>query len=343
MEIMKTKQIIISFFISILFFSSCREIKIRTIVNKDGSFTRMIVITGDSSEVIKKGLPYPIDESWKRELLRDTTDQDNFVLTYTKSFKNSDLLNQEISQDTGWRKKLNRSILVEEKFGFFYSYPTYTETIKAANPFTILDYKEYLTKEDMLWITGKKLALNSSDSAKIEDADKKADAFIEEAFTSELIAGLKKAIEQLNNPAVSPDLVEIYRDSIVVKVDEYDYNTTLEFVDFLAEWSNNDEILKLKEINTDTFEKLDNTIKLTLDVLSMESYKVFVEMPGIITETNSLSTKGNQVQWNVAATSILFEDYNLIVESRIVNKWMFVIAGIVLLSLFVLIIFKSRK
>ncbi|RLD58752.1 MAG: hypothetical protein DRJ05_07505 [Bacteroidetes bacterium] len=340
---MKRKQIIISIFISILIFSSCREIKVNTVVNKDGSFTRMIVITGDSSEVIKTGLPYPVDETWKRELLRDTTDHENHVLTYTKYFENSDLLNQEISQDTGWKKNLNRNILVEEKFGFFYSYPIYTETIKAANPFTILDYKEYLGKEDMLWITGKKLALNSSDSAKIEDAEKKADAFIEEAFTSELIAGLKKAIEQLNNPAVNPELVEIYRDSIVSKIDDYDYDSTLEFVDFLAEWSNNDEILKLKEIKPDTFEKLDNTIKLIINVLSMEPYKVFVEMPGIITETNSLSTKGNQVQWNVAATSILFEDYNMIVESRIINKWMFVIAGIVLLSLIIMIIFKSRK
>ena len=340
---MKRKQIIISFFISILFFSSCREIKVSTVVNKDGSFTRMITITGDSSEVFKLGLPYPVDETWKKEFKTDTTDHENFILSYTKSFENSNLLNDEINQDTGWMKNLNRSITIEKKFGFFYSYPVYTETIKAANPFTILDYREYLSKEDMLWISSKKLALNSSDSAKIEDAEKKAVAFLEKAITSELIAMIKKGIEQLNNPAVTPDLVESYRDSIALKVDDDDYNSTQEFIDFLAEWTNKNEILKLKDIMSGPFGKLDNSIQLITDVLSMESYKVFVEMPGLITETNSLSLKGNQVQWNVTASSILFEDYTMLVESRVVNKWMFVIAGIVLLSLIVMIIVKSRK
>ena len=75
----------------------------------------------------------------------------------------------------------------------------------------------------------------------------------------------------------------------------------------------------------------------------MEDYKVTVELPGIITETNSLSTKGNQVVWNVNASSILFEDYNLIVKSRVVNSWMFVIAGVVLLLFIVLVIFKLGK
>ncbi len=340
---MKKKQIIISLFISILIFSSCNEIKVSTIVNKDGSFIRTIMVTGDSDEVLKSELPYPVDETWERKFVKDTTDNEKYILTYTKSFKNSNLLNKEISQDTAWRKNLNRSILVDKKFGFFYSYPIYTETIKAANPFTILDYKEYLSKEDMLWISGKKLALNSSDSARIEDAEKKAVVFLEKALTSELIAVIKKGVEQLNNPVISPDLIESYRDSIALKVDDDDYNSTQEFVDFLAEWTNNKEILKLKGIMSGPFEKLDNSIQLITDVFSMESYKVFVEMPGIITETNSLSTKGNMVQWNVTASSILFEDYVMIVESRVINKWMFVIAGIVLLSLIVLIILKSRK
>ena len=66
-------------------------------------------------------------------------------------------------------------------------------------------------------------------------------------------------------------------------------------------------------------------------------------MPGILTETNSPSTKGNIVSWNVNTYSFLFEDITMEAESRVINKWMFILAGVILLSLIGLTIFKSRK
>ena len=340
---MKKIHVIFSLFITIIVFSSCREINISTIVNKDGSFTRIVTITGDSSDVFKPNLPYPVDNSWEMKFQKDTTDSENYVLTYTKNFNNSTLLNQEFNEDTSWRKKLNRNINVERKLGFFYSYVVYKETIGAANPFTLLDYKEYISKEDMLWLTRKKLALNSSDSSKIEQADDMELKYLLEVITYEVVAVLKKSIEQLNSPVIDFNQVDNYRDSIALKVDDWDFNSSTDFVDYLAEWTNNSNIYKLKTVNSTLFEKLDNDIQFLEDIFDMEDYKVTVELPGIITETNSLSTKGNQVVWNVNASSILFEDYNMIVESRVINSWMFVIAGVILLLFIVLVIFKLGK
>ncbi len=340
---MKRSHIIISLLISMIFISSCRDINVSTVINKDGSFTRIITITGDSSEVLKPNLPYPINDTWKREFKKDTANDENYILTYSKFFSNSNLLNKEISQDTGWRKKLNRIILVEKEFGFFYSYITYVEKITAANPFHEYDYKDYLNKEDMLWLTGKKLALNSSDSAKIKEADNKVDDYLQNAITEEIIAILKNGIEKLDNPAIKPDQVDSYRDSIETKINEWSNNSTLEFVDFYASWTNNTEIYKLKKIDSLQFVNLDIQVKLLMELLEMENYKVIVELPGIITETNSLSTLGNQVSWNVNPNSILLEDFSMTVESRVINIWMFVIAGIILLLFIVLIVIKSGK
>ena len=340
---MKKIHVIFSLFITIIVFSSCREINISTIVNKDGSFTRIVTITGDSSDVFKPNLPYPVDNSWEMKFQKDTTGSENYVLTYTKFFNNSNLLNQEINEDTSWRKKLNRNINVERKLGFFYSYVVYKETIGAANPFNLLDYKDYISKEDMLWLTRKKLALNSSDSSKIEQADDMELKYLLEVITYEVVAVLKKSIEQLNSPVIDSNQVDNYRDSIALKVDDWDFNSSTDFVDYLAEWTNNSNIYKLKTVNSTLFEKLDNDIQFLEDIFDMEDYKVTVELPGIITETNSLSTKGNQVVWNVNASSILFEDYNMIVESRVINSWMFVIAGVILLLFIVLVIFKLGK
>lgn len=340
---MKRSHIIISLLISIIFISSCREINVSTVVNKDGSFIRIITITGDSSDVLKPGLPYPINDTWKREFKKDTTSDKNFILTYTKFFDNSSLLNKEIIQDTGWRRKLNRSILVEKEFGFFYSYLVYKEKIASANPFHEYDYKDYLNKEDMLWLTGKKLALNSSDSANVKEAENKMDDYLQNVVTDEIIAILKNGIVKLNNPTIKPDQVDKYRDSIATKINSWSDKSTLEFVDFYANWTNNTEIYRLKEIDSSQFKNLDIKVKLLLEILGMADYKVIVELPGIITETNSLSSLGNQVSWNVNPNSILLEDFSMIAESRVINKWMIVITGIVLLSFILLTIFKSRK
>ncbi|NQU31914.1 MAG: hypothetical protein HQ521_01660 [Bacteroidetes bacterium] len=340
---MKRLLIIISLAISILIMGSCREIKVNTIVNKDGSFTRIITITGDSSDVFKSGLPFPIDSTWAMKFEKDSTGNKNDVLTYTKYFNNSDGLNQEITQDSSWRKNLKRYIEIERKFGFFYSYLVYKETIGAANPFTILNYKDFISKEDLQWLTGKRLALVSSDSAAIKLAEDTASAFLQESITAEIIDILKNGIEQLNNPAININLVEKYKDSIAKKVDEWNYNSTNEFVDYYAKLTNNKDILKIKETNRAQLENLDSDMELLLKILEMEDYKVTVELPGLITNTNSLSINGNKVEWSVNNMSFLFEDYSLIAESRIINIWMFIITGIVILALVVTTIFKSGK
>lgn len=342
---MKRTIILISLFISILIISSCREINISTVVNKDGSFTRIVTITGDSTEIFKSGLPYPVDHTWKMDLIRDTTgdgDKD-YILTYTKFYSNSTIINDELSEDTSWRRKLDRSIQVEKRFGFFYSYLVYKETIGAANPFKLVDYTDYLSKEDLLWLTGGKLAINSSDSAKIEQAEDRTDEYLQATVTAEVVSILKKGIVQLNNPSIVPDQVDNFKDSIALKVDDWDLKSSREFVDFYAEWINNDEVIKIKELKSTQFKNLDNDMQLLLNIFDMEDYKVTVELPGIITKTNSLSSIGNQVHWNVNSSSILFEDLNMHVESRVVNKWMFVIAGVILFLLIALTIYKSVR
>lgn len=342
---MKRTIILISLFISILIISSCREINISTVVNKDGSFTRIVTITGDSTEIFKSGLPYPVDHTWKMDLKRDTTgdgDKD-YILTYTKFYSNSTLINDELSEDTSWRKKLARSIQVKKRFGFFYSYLVYKESIGTTNPFKLIDYRDYLSKEDLLWLTGGKLAFNSSDSAKIEQAEDKTDKYLQATLTAEIVAILKEGIVHLNKPSIDPNQVDYFKDSIASKIDSWDLEFSSDFVDFYAKWTNNNEIYKIKEIQSSQFKNLDNKTQFLNNILEMEDYKVTVELPGIITETNSLSTKGNQVLWNVKSASILFEDLNMYVESRVVNKWMFIIAGVILFLLIALTIYKSVR
>ena len=66
-------------------------------------------------------------------------------------------------------------------------------------------------------------------------------------------------------------------------------------------------------------------------------------MPGIITETNSTNLIGNRVSWEVEADSFLLRDKVMMVESRVVNYWAFILTGLVVFGLLVLIVLKGFR
>ncbi|MBL7137277.1 MAG: hypothetical protein ISS17_00695 [Bacteroidales bacterium] len=165
---MKTREILTILFVAILIFSGCREITVTTQVHRDGSCTRIIRITGDSSSVFKGNLPYPVGSTWERVAIKDTAGNDpkgdDYILTFTKTFQGSESLNAEIVSDTSWRKRLDRQVAITKRFGFFYSYLTFREEFQPANPFTSLSFEEYLTPDDLLWLSGQKNIISRSDS-----------------------------------------------------------------------------------------------------------------------------------------------------------------------------------
>jgi hypothetical protein len=73
----------------------------------------------------------------------------------------------------------------------------------------------------------------------------------------------------------------------------------------------------------------------------MEGFRVETEMPGLITGTNSTALAGNRVSWDLVPMAFLLEDYTMVVESRVINVWAFLLSGLVLLSLVGLLVVKS--
>lgn len=339
---MKKGYIVLALLLTAIIFSGCREISVETIINSDGSFTRLITITGDSSDVIKKNLPYPIDNSWTSSFEKDSTEKDKFIQKYTKHFENDILLNSEIQNDTSWWKQIIRSIQIAKSSGFFYSYITYSETIGAANPFNELNYKDYLSKSDMLWLTGKRLALSSADSVLLKNAEDKAEKYLRNSYTEEVINLLKDGIKELDNQTIKSGLVEQFRDSIESKVDSWSYDSLSEFVDYFSNLTGKADIKRINQLKAEEIDKFDKGIRLLYKVFEMEDYTVNVIAPGLLTNTNSPTVVGNHVKWQVSTMSFLFEDYTMMVESRVVNYWRFVITGVILVILAIVLLVKWR-
>jgi len=342
---MKTSKRVYILFALLLVFSSCKELFVTTKVNKDGSFTRIITITGDSAEIINSTTPYPIDNSWEKQFAKDTKDTSKYILTYSKLYENSDILNSEIQNDTSKMKLFSRKIEINKQFGFFYSYLTFKETYKAYNPFSNVDYKQYLSDEDLNLLSGYTKAYSHADSLKLENAKEKQDNFLIDAATEEVIIGLKEGVKRLNEPSLTNQIIEHYSDSIKVWINKANdiLSDTAIFV-LLQERTGIEAFSGLTALEPPALQKYNESMEKLLNILEFENFIQTVEMPGIITETNSTELIGNQVRWEVGADSFLVKDDIMFVESRVVNYWAFIFTGIVfLLSIVVLLLKGFRK
>jgi hypothetical protein len=322
--------------------SGCHEISVTTKVNKNGSFTRFITVSGDSADVFKVGLPYPVDDSWTKTASTDSTDTTKYILVYTKTFKNSRILNREISADTSWQKDLNRKIEIKKGFGFFYSYITFRETYFSANTFNRLNFKDYLSQDDILYFTDKKIPVTSEDSLKYDKASENVMNFLEEVLVTEIVAILENGIKQVNDPTIDPSQVATFKDSIRTKLDNH-YDHFEAYIDFYKNWTGNQAAEKLKLIQPPLFDEFNKKASRLIKALYMEGFSQNVEMPGLLTGTNSTNISGNQVSWEVENGMFLFQDYEMVVESRVVNTWAFWVTGIVILSLLIFLVIKAWK
>jgi hypothetical protein len=341
---MKTRNIVLCLVtLLVLFFGACREVTVTTKVNPDGSFMRIITLTGDSSDFFKTDLPFPVDESWTRASSTDSTDSTKYIVTFTKSFRNTNELMKEIKSDTSSYRNLAREISIKKKFRFFFSYLTFKENYKSANPFNNLDYHKYLTEDDIRWYSGLKVPVTPADSVLKKDAENKVLEFLLKSAVSEVESIVRKGIKQLNNPLLNSVDISNYHDSLYKEMEGSALKEGKDFIESYRKWSGNDAFSLLNKLQPSLFE--DFTMKLnTLEgIIELEGYNEEVEMPGLITATNSAMLKGNQVRWEFQPLSVAACDYEMYVESRVINYWAFVLAGCVMLALVVLMVLKAVR
>jgi hypothetical protein len=342
-KIMKTRHLVFGLVLLILGLGACREINVRTTVNRDGSFTRTITVSGDSADAFKKELPYPVDASWSMTSRKDTSGKGKFIVTYTKNFKNNEELKAETERDTSWFSRLPRHIDIRKRFGFFYSYVEYNEIYQAANPFKLLPYKSFVTADEYLWVTRKHPVQSPSDSVKRKEAEDKVMNYLLESATAEIEKILDTNIQKLNEPGLKAIQIRNYHDRIKRVLSDGKSMDEEMMIDSLKSWSGISVIDRLKEIQPPLFREFNVKIKILENVLTMEEFHVEAGMPGLITGTNSSMLNGNQVSWDVFPMGFLLEDYTMMVESRVINVWAFVLSGIILLGLLLILTMKSLK
>ena len=100
---------------------------------------------------------------------------------------------------------------------------------------------------------------------------------------------------------------------------------------------------RLIELDPPPLQTYTKAMEKLFKILEFDGFVQIVEMPGIITATNSSELKGSRVEWNVNADSFLVKANSMVVESRVVNYWAFVLTSIVLLLLIIILLMKGFR
>jgi hypothetical protein len=359
--------------------TSCLEYTFTTKVNADGSCERVLLVKGDSSELDNGTIKLPNDTNWQWVFVKGIKDSINDSYTGTAKFKKVSDLNRYFLLPEDSLPGVSIKVECKRKFRWFYTYIVYTETYQKLLQLNRVPISGYLTREeadlvmseesDLIYFPEQDLLRLKKDSTETnvlshEDSLKmnKKLKLLEGKLNTWLLTSIFEEIYAvfLEKASLSTD----HENLVASLQDEKDtikawwVANKFELDNFLKDknlryWS--DSLLNLTgkyvPLVTENRQLLNDTARINrIEEKVMEawgltddSYNNNVLMPGLIMKTNATSLSGNMVSWKPEAENFFLYDYVMEVESRIINRWVFWLTGILILGFAAILLVGSWR
>jgi hypothetical protein len=324
---------------AILVLFSCDEpiTVVTNYVHSDGSVTRRIEMRSSKNKFKISDLQVPFDNTWTIKdtlivgLKKDTT----WIKTAEKLFRNVDEINLSYKADSGANKGISRKAAFVKKFRWFNTIYRYSENIEKTMRYGY-PVSDFLNKEELNYFYSPQTIndekLKGADSLKykaIADSVKnKTDRWSEKCVFSEWVGEFCDLIKARGGS-------ERLRDTLNLKESE--------FVELLKKnESKLDSLWKegviLKEMigekNAKEFRsEADSAVNLMAKSVfpDFKDYSVKIIMPGKVIGTNGFIDETDHLLWPVKSDYFIAAPYEMWAESRIVNKWAWIVTGIFLI------------
>ncbi len=305
----------------------CLDIATNTVIHRDGSIDRTVMIEGDSAAIHERRFPITLGGPWQEST--EKIDSRKYRFTALQHFPDVALLNQSLAGGSGLTLGIHATM--EERFEWFFTVYRYSEKHASFNHFRALPITEYLTQTEIDLLLNKESEEEESDTLARDEASRKIEEWwtrnIFEAFLNEFMAGVRS----LQSPALSPDAVMAQKEELFRSSKEGLSNGNFENIQGIFEKTfGRDAVRNAIASNDEGFKTFKQRLAFQQQMLE-NSYRATAEMPGLIVGTNAATIEGNSVTWEDFITNGLISDYELWVESREINWWMIYLAGIVII------------
>lgn len=324
----------------------CLDIYFTTEIKPNGEISKTVVFEGDSSEILNAYFPFMEDESWDREWIY--IDKDKSKLILSKTFKNAKQAGLDLNPDDSI-PMIRFQPELKKKFRWFFSYYEYTDLLLATNPFNKIDWREYLTEDEVDLIPMDQEDMESDPRYIKEDfetAEKRLEDYLLNSGFEEFFQLFIQALRNTDGISLKEEDVVIRKQELFKLAVDADDNDSVEGI--LASFFgilDSTDVSKIGAQNMGILEYFDQKLDFFEEVFD-DNLHFTIRMPGLLISTNSDQIEGNSLSWEVDSFDSFLKDYPMTAESRIVNIWAFVVAGIALaILLFSLIwsVFRRKK
>jgi hypothetical protein len=335
---MKTQKKLLKVILMIsLMFSlqGCLDIFITTEIKPNGQIEQTIVLEGDSTSILDSYIPAVSNTTWNSEWVKVEDDKHKLILS--KTFKNYKEFNTDMNPSDSLPAVRVKAELTK-KFRWFFTYLDYNETLLPSNPFTQLDWKDYLSTDEVELI-----AMDEEEREKdprfndvlYDQAEKKFENYIfrsayEDFFVLFTKAASETALANFNLEELKNKQEEIYQ----YAYNETDFSDLEDLLEAFKAILGEDIVLSITTSQSELigiFEKKLGFFNECMD----DNYHFSIKMPGLLVETNSNIIESSRLSWDVDFFDFYFKGLEMKSQSRIVNTWAFIIASVIVLLLLI--------
>ena len=313
------------------------------VVNSDGSVDRKVILTYHEDDFDLAECQVPVDSTWSLDKKMEVSEKGDttWTLTAEKHFDSVEQINSDYLSHQGPNKRMMREAHFKRRFKWFNTVYRFEENIEAAlhgippsEYFSPGELKYFYMPDSMIGEL-----LNGEDSTNIQvqldSLEKKEEAW----YADCLLRGALFEIGSLNRTG------------------------TFTEIDTSALWNNMEKMRELipsigdnnREIFDTVFGKsfynkhsvlIDSALSITEDKFNIafeaDDYLVQYVMPGSLIATNGYIDTESKVLWKVDGDTILASDYLMWAESKVSNRWAWIVSF--LFVIFVGIgLFRKRK
>jgi hypothetical protein len=348
---MKNKIIRLMFSFIVVIVASCDEPEtvVTDIVHTDGSITRKIDMKNYENKFKVSELQVPFDNTWT---IKDTVEinekgDTTWIKSAEKLFKNAMEINLSYRSDSGANKHFKRSVVFKRRFKWFNTEYRFAEIVDKRFSYGY-PASDFLNQEELAYFYSpddvKSKQEEGPDSLKYkalkDTVSKKQDIWVTKSVVSEWINDFEKLAKDKSNGDTLFNSLKQREDELVKLINQNDSK-------FDSLWENG---ILLKEIvgEPDAVKykiEADSAMSMVTDILfaDFKSYSVKIIMPGEVIGTNGILDSSKTLLWPVNSDYFLTEPYTMFAESRIPNRWTWIISGVFLLFVVAGMVFRKIK
>lgn len=365
---MKTKNKILKAGIILavmMLINGCLDYEITTQVYPDGRIERYFKVSGDYDMINEESsITLPADSSWVIKTWWELDDSSKnkpdsvYVYTARKTFNNYKELNEELKNPSNIYNKVNIKVDLKRKFRWFYTFIEYSEIYQRHFPYDYLPSEDFLTEEEIRYelsdeddyrynpVTDKleptaeadtSIVLTKKDSARAKVLDKdiesRFDEWQEQNVFEDYCDALSKVLSKKNPDAyhLMINQKEAFFDSLNLQGAPGDDTEQEELIKYIIPRTTNFLNISENDINPSENPEIQSFFDRLgfLDLNMYYTYDHKTILPGKIIQTNSTLLENGNSTWKFKLKDFYNSDFEMMVESRIVNNWAIVVSIIV--------------